>query len=274
MVNIPPSLPSPEPRKRLRSINHAFDVFDYLAGNADGAGISDIARALGLSKAAVHGIVANLEARHYLEKVSDTTRLRLGHKLWELGTLAGEHIELRAIARPQLTALTAASGESSHLAEYDDGEVLYLDKVVSSNPVQAFNKVGGRCPAYCVATGKALLAFQEPTVIDALLAAPLARYTRYTIIDPAQLRRQLAQIRRRNYAVNRGEYRGEIVGVAAPVRNRSGRVIAAISISGPAYRFSVTQAEGYASQMIAAAMEISRRLGYQPESSRRAAGAQ
>jgi DNA-binding IclR family transcriptional regulator len=262
MVNTIADATTSAPRKPLHSINRAFDVFEYLAANPDGLGVSAIARALDLSKAAVHGIVANLEARHYLERVSGTTRFRLGHKLWELGVLAGENIELRGIARPYLTQLTATSGESSHLTEYDHGEVLYLDKVVSSNPVQAFNRIGGRCPAYCVATGKALLAFQAPEVVDALLARPLARYTRHTITDPGQLRRQLAQVRRRGYAINRGEYRGEIVGVASPVRDRDGRVIAAISISGPAYRFDVARAEAFAAHVMAAAAEISRRLGY------------
>jgi len=255
----------PSPKRFLHSLNHALDLLEQLGHEEGDLGVTELAARLGLSKAAVHGIVANLESRHYVRKTPGTMRYQLGHRAWELGVAAGERIELRGIARQHLTALTALTGESSQLSEYDGGEVLYLDKVASLNPVQAVVRIGGRAPAYCVATGKVLLAFQPKEEVDAVCARPFMRYTEHTITDPHVLRMQLEEIRARGWAINRGEYRGEIVGLAAPVRDFSGQVIASISISGPSYRFSVEHAETFAKDIVSAASAISRKLGFNRE---------
>lgn len=255
----------PTPKRFLHSLNHALDLLEQLAHEEGDLGVTELAARLGLSKAAVHGIVANLESRHYVRKTPATMRYQLGHRAWELGVAAGERIELRGIARPHLTALTALTHESSQLSEYDGGEVLYLDKVASPNPVQAVVRTGGRAPAYCVATGKVLLAFQASEEIDAVCARPFVRYTEHTITDAKVLRMQLEKIRARGWALNRGEYRGEIVGVAAPIRDFSGQVIASIGVSGPSYRFNVKHAESFARDIVSAASAISMKLGFSPE---------
>jgi DNA-binding IclR family transcriptional regulator len=250
-------------KRVLRSLNLSLDVLELLAQEPEKLSLSAIAARLDLSKAAVHGILTNLEARGYVRKSDDNYRYSLGHRIWELGIAAGEGIELRKIAEEDLLSLTKLTGESSQLSKYiARGEVLYLHKINSSNPVRAYVEEGARAPAHCVATGRALLAYQTDAEIDAVLAEPLIAYTQHTITDPVRLRGELARVRKQGYAINPGEYRGEIVGIAAPVRDHRGEVVAGVSVSGPSYRFNVTRAKSFAPAVMKAAESISRKLGW------------
>lgn len=250
------------PPRVLRSVNGALDVLEQLSVEPGHFGVTAIGRAVKLSKAAVHTVLKNLERRGYVEQIEDSGEYRLGHRSWELGMAAGLHIPLLRIAKPFLTELTAKTGESAHLVEYDRGEIVYLDKVTSPNHVQVITPIGGRAPAHCVATGKAILAFLDPAEVERYRAGGLHRYTARTITDPAQLERELSVIRTRGYALNRGEYRGEIVAVAAPIMDSTGRVAAAVSVAGPDYRFSPEAAEAMAGLITDTAKAISARLGY------------
>jgi len=139
--------------------------------------------------------------------------------------------------------------------------VIYLDKIESSEPVRAYTTVGGRAPAYAVATGKALLAWQRPELIEAV-ATGLKRHTATTLADRVLLGLELARIREQGFAVNLGEWRESVGGIAAPIRSADGRVDAAIGISGPRQRITPERIATFATLVIRAAAEISLRLGY------------
>lgn len=250
------------PRRHLHSLNASLDVLELLGSSREPLALGEIAVRLGMSKAATHGVLSNLEARRYVERASGRGGYQLGHRLWELGLVAAESIQLPKIVHPHLVSLIELSGESSQLAEYcAPGEVVYLDRVNSPNPVQAHIQVGRRAPAYCVATGRALLAFQSEAEIEQVCRAPLQAFTSKTITDPKKLRRELDFVREHGFALNHGEYRGEIVGVAAPIRDHLGVVVAAISVSGPEYRFTVKHATKLAPAVIKAAAEVAREFG-------------
>lgn len=248
----------------------SLDVLELLAESANPISVSEVANSLGLGKATIHGVLSNLEARRYVERISGRGGYRLGQRVWELGIIAGDFIELKNIAHTHLVRLTEVSGESSQLSEYVDGDVIYLDRVESPNPVRANIHIGRHAPAHAVATGKAMLAFQSEAEIERVCTGHLNPYTPKTKTDPQALRDELAEVRARGFALNTGEYRGEIVGVAVPVRDASGGVVAAVSVSGPAYRFSITDATALAPTIQAAAAEISRKLGYQTNGKLRA----
>ncbi len=255
------------PSRRLNGLNHVLDVLELYAQQGRDLGVSEVSAMLALSKGTVHSIVSNLHSRGYLRRLEPTGKYRLGLKLWEFSTLMAAQLELRDIARPQLEGLTDLTGESALLAVYDAGDSLYLDKVTSPNPVQAYTRIGGRAPAYCVATGKALLAFQPEAEIVSICTMPLTAYTSRTITRAEDLYAELARVRASGYATNAGEWRGEVVGVAAPVRDDTGRVVAAISVAGPSYRFSIDQALDYVPQLLRSAATISRQLGWKSDSS-------
>lgn len=252
------------PVKRiLRSLNLSLDVLDLLAAEPEKLSLTAVAGRLDLSKATVHGILANLEARGYVQKSENANRYSLGHRIWELGIAASERIELRKLAEEDLVALTKLTGETSQLSRYcSPGEVLYLHKINSQNPVRAYIEEGARAPAFCVATGRVLLAYQPQSEIDSVCEGPLIAYTSHTIVDPTRLRDELAVIRKQGFAINRGEYRGEIVAVAAPVWDHQNKVIAGVSVSGPSYRFNVARAKSFIPAVLKAAESISRKLGW------------
>jgi len=247
---------------RLRSLNSSLDVLEAVSEAGPNVGVSELSRTLGLSKATVHVILANLCQRGYVIKDPVTARYRPGLKAWEVGMVAIDSLELPAIARPQLQQLADRTGETSHLAVYSEGEVLYLAKVASLNPVQAYTRVGGRAPAYCVATGKALLAYESAPELDRLCATGLHPYTPLTITTAEGLREELAAVRSLGVAINRGEWRQEVIGVAAPIRDHHGEVVAAVGLSGPAYRFSVERAIALGGDVRVAADTISFGLGH------------
>lgn len=250
------------PRRRLHSLNGSLDVLELLASARAPMTLADLAAGVGLSKAAIHGVMSNLEARNYVERISERGGYRLGHRVWELGVAAGETIELPKVARPFLQRLVELSAESAQLAEYcSPGEVVYLDIVFSPNPVQAQIHVGRRAPAACTATGRALLALQSDEEIERICSGPLKRYSPQTITDGAQLRRELELTRGRGYSINYGEYRGEIVGIGAPIRNYQDKVIAAVSLSGPSYRLDAQRAIEFAPAVIRAAQDIALAYG-------------
>lgn len=169
-----------------------------------------------------------------------------------------------ALARPCAEALAKRSRETVRLAvldAVDPAHVVYIDKVDSSHAVRAHTRVGDRAPSHCVATGKALLAF-NPEAVERLEGRQLPRFTGRTITDHDRLARELARTRERGFSVNRHEYREDIVGIAAPIRSHEGYVVAALGISGPAYRLPAARIEALTPEVVEAAAGISERLGF------------
>lgn len=251
-----------EPSGRHQALHAVLDVIDALESGP--RGISEIARDLGVSKGGVHKILRNLEDRGFVGSTPDH-QYRLGLRLWELGTVAVAGLGLRQVALPHMEKLTDMTGEGSLLSVYDGGDVVYLEKVVSPQPVVATTRIGGRTPAFCSATGKALLAWQGIDEIERVLAGPLERFNDATVIDPVLIRDDLSRVREQGYAVNHGAWRGEIHGVAAPVRDHSGAVVAALGVTGPAYRFEVGGIDSVAPLVVDTADQISRDLGWKAD---------
>jgi DNA-binding IclR family transcriptional regulator len=162
-----------------------------------------------------------------------------------------------------LQELAARTHETVHLSIFDGADAVYIDKIDGVHPVRAYSRVGGRAPAHCVATGKALLAHQ-PSEVIANVAAHLERFTPHTITKPEVLYEELKRIRRDGYAINRGQWREGVGGAAAPIRDGSGAVVAAVGISGPTDRLRLKVLRDFVPFVIAAAEKISRGLGYAP----------
>lgn len=262
MAGIRSRLPNDSARNWLHSLNSSLDVLEALAGDRADLGVSELARRLGISKATVHAILSNFCTRGYVTRDPSTSRYRLGLRTWELGVVAINSIEITTIARPHLQELADLTGETCHLAAYSAGDALYLDLVASLNPVQAYTRIGGRAPAYCVATGKVLLAHQPESEVQRLSDLGLTRFTPLTITTVDDLLRELDDIRTNGFAVNRGEWRQEVLGVAAPILNHSNEVVAAIGLSGPSYRLNADRALALAKDVRSVAAAVSSKLGH------------
>ena len=238
-----------------------LSVLELLAASDHPNGITELAEKLGWMKSNVHRVLQTLSHAGYVTKDPDSGRYQCTLKLWELGTLVTERLDIRAVARSYVLDLAGQTGESVHLSVLDGSEVLYIDKIDSDQPVRSYTRIGGRAPAYCVATGKALLAYSG----DAALAdvrKHLKPYTPRTIADWEQLQKELQRIRDSGYATNRGEWRESVHGLAAPVLDGHKRAIAAIGVSGPSDRLSLKRMREFAPLVMSAASAISRNLGF------------
>jgi DNA-binding IclR family transcriptional regulator len=157
-----------------------------------------------------------------------------------------------------MTVLSSETDESVHLSVLDGLEVVYMDKIESAQAIRSYTTIGGRGPAWCVATGKAMLAASGRDAHD---FGKLKRFTPTTVIDPEKLNNEFAKIRSRGYAINRGEWREGVVGIAAAIVDGAGEIVAGIGISGPEARFKQKQLKSWSELVVKKALEVSRELG-------------
>ncbi|MFT4084847.1 MAG: IclR family transcriptional regulator [Nocardioides sp.] len=196
--------------------------------------VRELSEETGLARQTAYRIVATMMAARWVQREGE--HYRTSPRIWSLAAQSFSFVGLRDAHAETLRQLAQTYGESVHLAVYDSGSVVYIDKADGSHPVGSYTTLGGRAPAYCVATGKLLLAFAEANVVDEVIAAGLERHSPLTVTEPAALRFELAQVHRDGYAVNRGEWRLGVAGVAVPVRSPFNEVVAAIGFSGPSNR--------------------------------------
>jgi len=231
-------------------------MLETLARSAHPMGVTELATALGIPKSNVHRMLQALVELRYVLRDDDRGTYRASIRLWELGSAVLARLDLRTMALPAMEALLERTRESVHLSVLDGDEVVYVHKLDSPEPVRAYSQIGGRAPAHCVATGKAMLAFES----DAFLTSVSRRLTRHaprTLTDPAEFMREMERVRSQGYAVNRGEWRDSVCGVAAPIRGSDGRVLAALGISGPAERIKPSAFKALAVHVVAAAEAVS-----------------
>lgn len=238
-----------------------LQVLAALATHSHLSGVTELAHHLDLTKSNVHRLLQTLVSTGYVRNIENSGRYELTLRLWELGTAVVDRLDLATCATEGMARLSRLSRETVHLSILEEAEVVYLDKIDSLEPIRAYSRVGGRAPAYCVATGKALLAYASDDLIERV-AQEARPFTVNTITSVAELRRELAVVRAVGYAVNHGEWRDSVYGVAAPIRNAAGIVCAAIGLSGPADRFRARNVKTFAHAVIQVSQDISGKLGY------------
>lgn len=253
-------------RTRLSSVANALRLVKAFSDEESEIGISDLARRLGLAKSTVHRLASTLLEEGVLEQNAGDEKYRLGLALFELGALVRRRMDFTAAARPFLRMLMEKTGETAHLAILDHGSVLYMITHESQQAIRVSSNVGTRAPAHSTAVGKALLAFQPEEWIDRVVASGLPPSTPNTITDAKALRRELAAVRARGYAVDDEESEVGLRSMAAPIRADSGNVVAAISVAGPAHRMARKTLLHWSRALVRAADAASQRLGWQPPS--------
>ena len=241
-------------------------VMDWLARQSAGARLADVAQALGLGRSNAHRTLQTLVQCGWARQNADDSRYFASLKLFELGGLVDGAVDLKDQLHPVLAALAQATGETIHLAVLQGADIVYLDKFDSPLPVAAYSRVGGRAPAHCAASGKALLAalaLDDPALRAQLGLAGevLPAHTPHTLTTLQALQADLAAARARGWASNAQEWRLGVCGLGAAVRNARGQVVAAVGMSVPAIRCNAAQAAALAQQLCASAAQASARLG-------------
>jgi len=229
----------------------------------DGANytLEQIAQEVGLTRSNTHRTLQTLAHAGYVRRDVVTGAYQCTLKMFELGSRQLVGMDARRIAPPFMRELARSTSETVHLSVLDGMDAVYVDKIDSPQPLLAYSTIGGRAPAYAVATGKVLLAFQAPDYIEHYADA-IQRHTDDTHVSMVVLKQELADIARIGYAINRGEWRRGIGGMAAPIFNGLDRVVAALGISGPLERLNSQKMAEHALPLKRAAREISAHMGY------------
>ena len=219
---------------------------------------------LGITRSNVHRLLATLEELSYVERNSDSA-YRLGLKAFVLGSGVMRRDELLKAARAKMIALSELANENVNLGVRLGKEVLYLDKVERPHLLKLDQVIGGTDPLHCTALGKVLLSDADSNGLRQYLKkATLVPRTAKTITDPGTMVNHMDQVRRQGYATDLEELSEGIHCVAAPIRDHTGLVIAALSVSAPAIRLTRSRIAKIRDDLLRTTKDISIRLGYQP----------
>jgi IclR family pca regulon transcriptional regulator len=221
-----------------QSLERGLAVLCAFTPDRPALGITELARDLDLTRSTTHRYAATLASLGFLEQDDSTRKYRLAPRVLDLGFSTLGSLGLREIAAPHLRRLTDATGHTSNLAIRDDTDVILIDRVRGRSGryhhLEFTLHVGSRIPAYCSATGKALLAFLPRSDLDQLLErVDLVQRGPRTVTDKHALLAELEQVRRTGLAVNDEELEAALRSIAVPVRARSGEVVAAINVAIP-----------------------------------------
>jgi DNA-binding IclR family transcriptional regulator len=242
-------------------IDKTLSILEFISRNSKGVSLADIVKSVGIPKTTAFRILEVLLAREYVTRDPESEKYSIGVKTLEIGLsgLIGQNIV--EVSIPYLQELSSYVGETSFLAVYNDGDVVYLYKVEGTKSVVTTSTLGSRRPAYCTALGKAILANLPTEESDRIFEKPLEKLTEKTINDRMRLLEEFARIRLDGYVVDDEGIEYGLCCLAVPIYDYTGRVIAAISVSGPVARMNENRGK-FIEKLQSIGGAVSRRLGY------------
>ncbi|MCI2417871.1 IclR family transcriptional regulator [Saccharopolyspora sp. K220] len=238
----------------LSMVEKSWMVLDAFAPGGGPMRLTELADRAGLPRSTVHRLLTRLVEVGSVERSADG--FHLGRKLFELGAMVPVERGLRNAALPFMEDLYIATHEAVHMGVMDGYDVVYVEKIYGHAVFSMPSRVGGRLPLTCTAIGKAMLAFAEPEFVEAVLAQPLRRLTRHSVVDPGRLADALAEIQVSGIAYEYEEVQAGGGSLAAPVFEQ-GKVVAALSVAVPVARFHPVR---LAPAVKTAALGLSRQL--------------
>lgn len=247
---------------RLSSVASALQMLKVFSAEEAEIGISSLAKRLGLAKSTVHRLAVTLASEGFLEQNPENGRYRLGLSLFSLGALVRKRMDVSNEARPLLGQLRDKTQEAVRLAILSNTQVMFLYNLESSQAIGIMTYIGSLKPAFCTAEGRVLLAYAPPAALAAVVREKLVPRTPKTPTDAAELGRALEEVRQQGYAVDDEESEVGVRGLAAPVRDLSGKVIAAVGLAGPVQRLTKKDLRSLAPEVVGTADAVSVRLGY------------
>jgi DNA-binding IclR family transcriptional regulator len=254
----------------VKSFHKIMTILDCFSTVDRSLSVSELAERSRLPHSTAHRLVVSLRQIGLLDQDGNRSEYRLGLKLFQLGSTVLINMDIQNEARPYMEMLGQEAEEGVHLCVFDGWRMSFVDRATGGRSgSQNSTIVMEVSPCHCTGVGKAALAFQPEETIERIIRLGLPAFTRHTITDPKILRNELAVTRERGYAIDLGEVEPSVRCVAAPIRNTSGKVIAAISISGNVKRLPDERLHALAPQVIKHANLISTRLGFHAEATRK-----
>lgn len=263
---------SRRPPRMVPAVERAVRILRLLASDGGPRRLTDLSRALAVSKSTLSELLGTLEQLDLVERDRESRAFRLGYGLLELGNAVLRRLDLRQVARPYLMQLRDAVGETAVLHVPVDQGALIVDRVESDHQLKVVAPVGHRLPPFAGSVAKVFAAQYADKELAALLRPRALRtFTPRSMTSGQRYRREILRVRRRGYAVDDEEYLPGVRAVSAPVLDSRGRTVAAVTIVGSSARLTETRMRQAATAVLAAATDISRRLGA-PEYSWASAG--
>jgi len=254
---------------QLQTLHRALDLLEVLAEERE-ASLSALSERLGLARSTAHRLLTTLTARGYTVRNADTGSYGIGIRSFQVGSAFRPHHQLTALARPIMRELNHQFNETISLAVRDGDEAVFVDVVESNQTLRTFARVGARVPLYCTGVGKALLLCAAEGELERYARGRrLKGFTPATVISLEALALEAQRAQRSGYVLDREEYDWGVRCGAAPIYDHSGQVLAAMSVSGPAYRMVEKVWLAAAEAVAAACRELSRALGHSRPAPRR-----
>lgn len=247
-----------KPAYLVPAVDRAFRILDLLKTEGREMTLMEIAKATGWHKSSIHKLLVTLKHHGVLERDASTKRYYLGISLAEYGRIALDKLDIRVTAKPFLKELVDYSDETAVLATLKGTKMIMIDKREPFKNIRVSPYIGMRFPATATANGKALLAWlPEDKVREIMSIEGLPKSTRRSIVDVEAYREDLAQTRRRGYAVDREEIYEGVSGVAAPVFTPGGKAVATLSIVGPEFRMTDDKIVDFGNKCVELAAKLS-----------------
>lgn len=246
----------------VQSVERAVRILEELAVEKEGLGVTELANRVELHKSTVHRMLNTLLNLGYVEQNTLSERYRLGMKLLFLGGAILERMDIRHEAHDLLKGLSEKVNEAVHLVVPDGFRAVYIDKLDSNKTIRMYSQIGRVAPLHASAVGKAILAFSGEEFAEQVIEQGLLKYTSKTIAEPQELLEHLKMVRERGFAVDDEENEEGIRCVGAPVFDYKGKVIGAVSVSGPTVTVVQEKVEQIAGSVMECAEKISHRMGW------------
>ncbi len=251
---------APVTKRQPSGLVRAIGLLDLLVAEGP-LRFAELEERSGLPKATLHRILNELIDERFVQLDERALTYNAGYRILEMANRVWTRSDIRMLARDQLLALNALSGETVQIAVHADTHAVVIDHVESSQSVRLSISVGNKAPVYCSGAGKVMLAWCDAEQREGIFSRiSFARYTSNTLTSLPELRADLAKISERGYALDLGEHFLGTNCIAAPIVDHAGQAIAGISITAPSFRVGVDELVQWKEPLIAAAAEVSRRL--------------
>jgi len=253
-----------KPKHLVKSVNKALNILEVVSNSKEPLGVTELSKKMDLNKSTVYRLLNTLQYRGYITQVNKNDKYTTGLKLFELGSLVINDLDLRKTSVSYLEELMELTGETVHLGILDDGEVIYIEKVESSETIRMHSKIGKRVYAHNTSLGKILLAFSDKEVVENILnKIGLPKTTENTIVKQDKFKEHLRQVKKQGYAIDNEESEKGIICIAGPIFDHKGEINAAFSISVPNIRLNNDITKKYGDLILEYSRKISEALGYQ-----------
>lgn len=251
------------PAESSQTLSRAIAILDCFTQEKSELGVREIARMVELSSSATGRLLAAMKELGVLSQNPDTRAYSLGARVLTWAGTYNAVLDVRNRALPAIQELHQTTRESISLYILDGNERLCIERLESPQTVRIITRMGRRLPLYAGSAGKAMLAFLSPKQLDEYFKTTnMVPLTPMTIIEPEALRCELQKVREVGFAISYGEWIEDAAGVAAPILDQNGEVVAALSISGPIQRFNEEKVLIYSEAAKRVAAQISKSMGY------------